>query len=94
MCLNKNPSTGIFYVNQIKSLLANNEKEFYDELQSQKIQSFFCCEISCCKEKYGFLRVDIKDPRIWQNLDMDILVSSAKVIGLLLHERNLLIEDL
>ena len=49
---------------------------------------------SCCKETYGFLRVDIKDPRIWQNTDMDILVSAAKIIGLLLHERKLRIEDL
>jgi len=93
-CSNKNPSTGIFYVNQIKHLLSNNEKEFYDELKAQKIHSSFCCEISCCKETYGFLRVDIKDPRIWQNTDMDILVSAAKIIGLLLHERKLRIEDL
>lgn len=92
--LNKDPTTGLFYLNQTKNLLTNNEKEFYEQLKAQKIQAILCCEISCGKDKYGFLRVDAREPRIWQNLDMDILVSSAKLIGLLLQMKKLRIEDL
>ena len=68
---------------------AQNEKEFYEQLKAQKIQAILCCEISSGKDKYGFLRVDAREPRIWQNLDMDILVSSAKIIGLLLQMKKL-----
>lgn len=91
---NSNPSMGLLYLNQSKNLLQNREESFYEELISENIQSLFCCEISCCKNHYGYLRVDLKDFRIWQNLDMDILVSATKIIGLLLYERNLTLDDL
>ena len=95
-CLNnnKNDVTGTFYLSNIKRLLQNNEHKFFAELQKQDINAIFCCEISCCETNYGYLRVDSKDSRIWQNLDMDVLVSAAKLIGLLLHERKLSIKDL
>lgn len=92
--LNTNPSTGIFYVNQTSRLLQVNQSIFYNELAAQKIGALFCCAISCRERSFGFLRVDTTSPRIWQNPHMDILLSVARTIGILLYERNLSIPEL
>ncbi len=84
-----------FYLNQRDYLLKSNHVDLHDELENQHVSSTFFCKICYQDCEFGYLRADSCHTRIWQYDDMDILITSAKLIGVLMglseiHERILL----
>ena len=86
---NMNSSIEMFYLNDLKQLVRSNQIEFYNLLCDQKITSTCCVNITYQNTRYGMLRADMTgvagSNRIWQYGDMDILLTTAKTIALILH---------
>ncbi|MCD7729582.1 MAG: GGDEF domain-containing protein [Clostridia bacterium] len=82
-------SVGVFYVNKIEQLKKSSHAELYDVLAAQNIKSVLWCKIDCRDKTFGYLRADMADTiRIWQTVDMNILISAAKCIGMALYLRG------
>ena len=75
--------TGLYYINSLKSL-EYQKSELHNILAEQKITSTCYVEIMIYGRMYGHIRVDSINGRIWQNNDLDLLVSAAKIIALIL----------
>ena len=75
--------SGLFYINSRKSL-EYQKSELYDILAKQNIESTCFVEINIYGRMYGHIRVDSVGGRIWQYQDMDLLVSAAKTIAIIL----------
>ena len=89
-----NPHTGIFYKNFIGDGLNNKLTE---ALESQGIYSAFWVQIKAHGVLFGYVRADIvlnPSGRIWQNLDVDVLLNFAHLLAEELYYRNLKIEDI
>ncbi len=91
---NVDESTGTFYINEIYREKDLRYKELVDEANNQKIGSFFFARIDFGDEFYGFLRADNCSTCIWQNGKMDLLVTAAKAIGMILHMQKQEIDKL
>lgn len=91
---NINSSTEMFYINDVEDLLKTNQKEFHAVLKKHQTKSIYCAQISCMDKYFGNLRVDSTYPRIWQHGDMDILLTLAKTVSILLYERGLSFDNL
>ncbi|MBQ6057720.1 MAG: GGDEF domain-containing protein [Treponema sp.] len=91
---NISESMGTFYVNEIFNWKLAGQEKMRDAADEQKIAAFCYTEISYGKTVYGYLRADTGEPRIWQNGTMDLLITAAKAIGMMLHEAKLEIDDL
>ena len=82
-------SVGVFYVNKIEQLKKSSHDKLLATLQEQDIKSTLWCKIDCRDKSYGYLRADMADTiRIWQTVDMNILISAAKCIGMALFLRG------
>lgn len=95
---NINKATGIFYMNDIKPLVQSNKMELYNLLQKQQITSTCCADISYNGNSFGFIRVDMTGLpdsfRIWQHSEMDILMTTAKLIATILNFTHKSLKDL
>ena len=95
---NINKTIDIFYVNDIKPLVQSNKMELYNMLKEQEITSTCYADISYCGKSYGFIRVDMTGLtdsfRIWQHTEMDILMTTAKMIATILNFTNRTLDDL
>lgn len=93
--LNLNNTTSIFYCNDIRHLATVHQHTLIKKFDEQQVISTFFAEISYDGTFYGFLRADSTSVfRIWQNSDMDLLLTAAKLIGMSLHYQNKTLEDL
>ena len=93
--LNLNNTTSIFYCNDIRHLASVHQDTLIKKCTEQLVDSTFFAEISYDGQFYGFLRADSTSVfRIWQNSDMDLLLTAAKVIGMALHYEGKTLEDL
>lgn len=81
--------TDIYYLNRIENLDKLGQFDFKEALMEQGIHSTFYARVSCNEKDFGFIRVDSTHQRIWQYSDMDILLTAAKTIAILLYERNI-----
>lgn len=95
---NLNKTIEMFYLNDVKHLMQSHQIEFYESLCEQQITSTCYVDISYQGESFGMLRADMTglpdSHRIWQYEDMDILLTTGKVIALVLHFTNRTIKDL
>lgn len=84
-----NRGTKMYCVNDVKSLLQIRRMDLFDVLAKQNITSSCVFEISYQETVYGYLRADMtgygKDVRIWQYSDLDILLTFARALGMILH---------
>lgn len=84
-----NKLTGVLYLPDVRNLLKAKLTDFYELCKVQKITATCLCEISFRGEKYGILRADMtgseNENRLWQYSDMDLLLTAARTIGLILH---------
>lgn len=84
-----NRGTKMYCVNDVKSLLQIRRMDLFDVLAKQNITSTCIFEISFQDTIYGYLRADMtgygSDVRIWQYSDLDILLTFARTLGLILH---------
>lgn len=95
LSLDINRTTSIFYCNDINQLLTVHQDTLAEAFAEQMIVSTCYAEISYGNTFYGFLRADTTSTvRIWQNADMDLLLTAAKIIGMLLYCQNKTLEDL
>lgn len=88
-------TNGLFYVSQRKSLLQINSIKLYEHLKDQGIKSSMACVISSGGRKFGVLRFDSAGKqRMWQVYEMDLLVTAANTLGLILDLTGQDIKDL
>jgi HD-GYP domain-containing protein (c-di-GMP phosphodiesterase class II) len=99
--LNKPESQGVFVVSmrEQKPFLVNDINELDGHLSLRSLmfakklgsQSFICCPIICDGESVGILAVDnLKSKRPLLQSDMSLLMGIAPVIGISIHNANLL----
>ena len=93
-----NKLTGVLYMSETKNLLRAKQDELYAICESQHITASCIAEISYRSEHFGYLRVDMtgteNESRLLQYSDMDLLLTAAKTIALILHYSGKKIEDL
>lgn len=93
-----NPLTGVLYLDGTKNLLKSKHEELYALFEAQKITSTCFAEISYRDELYGMIRLDMTgtetDGRRLQYSDMDLLLTAARIIALILHYTGKTLEDL
>jgi len=93
--INVNHSTSIFFMNDVNHLVQLNQNQLYKACEEQKIFSILFVEISYNNKFYGYLRTDTTSTiRIWQNSDMDLLLTAAKALAMALYYQNKSLEDL
>lgn len=84
-----NRGTKMYCVNDVKSLLQIRRLDLFDILAKQNITSLCVFEISYQDTIFGYLRADMtgygNDVRIWQYSDLDILLTFARALGVILH---------
>ena len=89
-----NPQTNIFCKNTIKGTENDLASK---EICNQGIYSACYVEIEAYGKHYGFVRCDIVlNPRgrVWQNVDMDVLLTFAHNLALIMHYNKLELKDL
>ncbi len=80
---------GLFFMNKREAMEKSIHTELLDAFKKQNIKASFFCRIDCKDKIYGYLRADMSDAvRIWQNADMDLLVTAAKTIGMALYLKD------
>jgi len=85
----------IFYCNDVNQLFHLKQDNFCKELRRQKIKSTFYAEISFGSKFFGYLRCDSSSThRIWQYRDMDLLLTAAKAIAMILYYKDKELDDL
>ncbi len=86
--------SNFMFVNNRRTLLRCNNNILYESLTKQDIVSIFISKIEHNNKFYGYLRADMSNSgRIWQNSEMDLLVTVARIIGLLLYYNNTTLEE-
>ena len=91
---NVNKTTSIFYLNDVKQLVLAHQSVLVEKIEEQQLVSMCYVEISYGGTFYGYLRADTTvTPRIWQHSDMDLLLTAAKIIGMILHFQGKTLED-
>lgn len=95
---NINKSMEMFYAGDTKNLQRTKQTELYEIFEQQDITSTCFCEISYRNEYYGMLRADMTgtqlENRLWQYSNMDLLLTAAKTIALILHYTGKKLEDI
>ena len=85
--------SGLFYINSLNSL-EYQKSELHDLLLEQNITSTCYVEIMIYGRLYGHIRVDSVLGRIWQFKDMDLLVTAAKNIALILFYQGKTLDNI
>ena len=85
-----NKVTEVFYMADTKKLLMAKQDDLYNVFEEQSIVASCICQISYRNELYGFLRADMTgsdsdESRLWQYSDMDLLLTAAKTLAMILH---------
>lgn len=93
-----NNLTEVLYISDTKNLLRAGHKELYELFKEQEITSTCFCEISYRNEVYGMIRADMTESenenRLWKYSEMDLLLTAAKTIALILHYTGKTFESL
>ena len=88
-----NAPTDFFYVNQLESLISSNQSELAGQYSVQRIKAAFACKIAKAEDgEFIMLRVDSTIKRIWQHGEMDIYITTAKVLEMLYNSGRLVFE--
>ncbi|MBQ7159648.1 MAG: GGDEF domain-containing protein [Treponema sp.] len=92
---NVNKATSVFYLNDVKQLFAIHQDALIKACEEQQLISMCCVEISYGGKFYGYLRADATLTfRIWQHTDMDLILTAAKAIAMVLYFQGKTLEDL
>ena len=79
----------IVYVNDRNTLLRIGAKDLHKALYDAEVRSCFATKIYYKDKEFGILKVDMcNSGRVWQKLEMDILIIVARLIGMKLYEEN------
>ena len=87
--LNQMDNNNLLYVNDRNTLLRIGAKDLHKALYDLDVKSCFATKIICKDKYYGILRVDMcNSGRVWQKLEMDILIIVARLLGMLLYKEE------
>ncbi len=93
-----NRTVEMFYMNTIKQLELAGKKSLHELLREQKISATCFVDLSVGGKSFGMLRADMTGQedsfRIWQYGDMDILLTAAKTIALILNYTGQTVEQI
>ncbi len=88
-------NSGLAYANKVSSYSSSMSESVINELNEQSVVSAAYCKICAFDKVYGYIRIDMTDTvRIWQNDELNLIVSTARAIGLMLYYNNKTIEEL
>lgn len=88
-------NSGLAYANKINSYSSSMSEEFINDLKEQSVVSAVYCRIGAFDKEYGYIRIDMTDTvRIWQTDELNLIISTARVIGLMLYYNHKTIEEL
>ena len=91
---NVNPA-GNIRLSARSALTSNSFAHLFKEYKKQNLSSTLYSRISAYGRNYGFIRIDTANTaRIWQNMEVSIVMVVANTIGMLLHYQNKTLEDL
>lgn len=95
---NMNRLSEVLYVNDTKNLIRSKHEDLYEVFSEQNITSTCFCEISYRNTQYGMLRADMtgsaNGKRLWKYSEMDLLLTAAKTIALVLHYTGKTLDNL
>ena len=93
---NKIDKTTSLYCNKdVRQMDSLKDRVLIDECMNQGILSVFYSEISYKDQVFGYLRCDSTSTiRIWQNSHMNLLVTAAKAIAMVLYFTGKKLSDL
>lgn len=82
------------FINSRRVLIQTDNMKFNKELKKQDITSIFIDKIKINGICYGYLRADMSNSgRIWQNGEMDLLITAANLIAVILYYNNTTLEE-
>ena len=82
------------FLNNRRVLIQTDNLKFNKELKRQYISSIFIDKIKINDICFGYLRADMSNSgRIWQNGEMDLLITASNLISVILHYNHLTLED-
>ncbi len=88
-------NSGLAYASKVSSYSSSMSEEFIKLLKKQSVVSAVYCRIGAFDKVYGYIRIDMTDTvRIWQTEELNLIIETARVIGLLLYYNNKTIEEL
>ena len=88
-------SNGYYIINDLDMVKNKFGNKLYNKMMSQLILSQACCQIKAFNKVYGYIRFDmVSSSRIWQTYEMDILITIASLLGVLLYKNNLELDDI
>lgn len=87
---------GLAYYSDINDVKRSGEKDFYDALVAQGITSNLYVSIEAYGKLYGYIRIESTQPdgRSWQEKDIDLFIGYARMLGLILHYKDMSIDKL
>ncbi len=87
-------SSDYLCINDLNQLKETRQTEFEAALRSQGVEAIFITPIAYQDELFGYLRADLSHKRVWQRVDMDILITTAKFISMHLHDTKTSLEEM
>lgn len=88
-------ANGYYAINNLESAENKYGNKLHNKLMNQLILSQACCQIKVYGKVYGYLRVDmVSSLRLWQTYEMDIFLTIARLLAILLDKYNLELDDI
>lgn len=90
-----NFNSDICHINSIAQVLYKDS--FFEEMLNDGVYAVCFTKISVFGKDFGYVRADILDNprgRIWQNLDLDILLNFAHILAICLYYQHMDLDDL
>jgi len=89
------PATGIYFFSGLNRLNEESEKNIIDVCKRDKVVSCLFVEIRFGETLYGYLRCEMAASyRIWQYSDMDLILTAARVIGMVLFYNKVTLDEI
>ncbi len=86
--------SNFMFLNNRRVLIQTDNIKLNKELKKQNITSIFIDKIEINGNCYGYLRADMTNSgRIWQNGEMDLLITAAELIAVILYYNNTTLEE-
>lgn len=90
-----NTSLNMFYLNSTAQDVG--DKKVVKDMLENAIYSVIYCEVAVYGKFFGYIRADVAENprgRVWQNLDMDVLLNFAHVLAIELYYQHMDLADL
>lgn len=69
-------------------VLKEINNDLYQQVSSQNVKAMICAKISAYGKDFGIIRADMKSGRVWQNFELNLILTVAHTIALILYYQN------